>query len=90
MKRRIVAGVLIAAAVAAVMVFQPLLRHPFVVASLTMELRPRRLPVPVAGVAARDVRDSWGSPRPGGRGHEGVDIFAPRGRAVSAQRAESW
>jgi len=24
------------------------------------------------------VTNSWGSPRPGGRGHQGVDIFAAR------------
>src|SRR5690242_2858586 len=82
MKRWIVAVALIAVAAAAVMWSQPLLRHPIVLASLARQRAPAHLPVPVAGVRARDVRDSWGSPRPGGRGHQGVDIFAPRGRAV--------
>jgi murein DD-endopeptidase MepM/ murein hydrolase activator NlpD len=48
---------------------------------------PAELPVPVAGIRANEVRDSWGSPRPGGRHHQGIDIFAPRGRPiVSATR----
>lgn len=43
---------------------------------------PAHLPMPVAGVRAVDIRDSWGAPRPGGRRHQGIDIFAPRGRAI--------
>jgi murein DD-endopeptidase MepM/ murein hydrolase activator NlpD len=41
-----------------------------------------RLPVPVLGVAAREVADSFGNPRGSDRTHEGVDIFAPRGTYV--------
>lgn len=43
---------------------------------------PQTLPVPVAGVRAADLRDTWGGARSGGRRHEGIDIFAPRGRPV--------
>lgn len=44
--------------------------------------RPETLPLPVAGVQLRAVRDSWGDPRGADRKHEGVDIFAKRGTPV--------
>jgi murein DD-endopeptidase MepM/ murein hydrolase activator NlpD len=40
------------------------------------------LPVPVAGVPARALRDTWDGTRSEGRRHEGIDIFARRGTAV--------
>ena len=43
---------------------------------------PQHLPVPVAGIAPAQLRDSWGAPRSEGRRHQGIDIFAPRGRPV--------
>lgn len=46
---------------------------------------PLALPMPVEGVRTGALRDSWHAPRDGGaRRHEGLDIFAPRGRAVRA------
>lgn len=45
---------------------------------------PARLPVPVDGVAPGQLIDSWHAPRSGGRRHEGIDIFAPRGTPVRA------
>lgn len=43
------------------------------------------LACPVMGaVAGRDFVDDWGYPRPGGRRHEGTDIFADRGTPVVA------
>ena len=43
---------------------------------------PVSLPVPVRGVEARALRDTWGGARGGGRKHEGIDIFAKRGTPV--------
>ena len=40
------------------------------------------LPVPVAGVSAAKLTDTWGAERSGGRTHKGIDIFARRGAAV--------
>lgn len=45
---------------------------------------PSSLPVPVAGVAPASLQDNFGAPRSGGRRHEGIDIFAPRGTRVLA------
>lgn len=45
------------------------------------------LVIPVAGVRAADLKDTWGDPRSGGRPHRGVDIFAPRGTPVLAAAA---
>ena len=43
------------------------------------------LSFPVAGKANKDVQSFWGASRDGGgRSHEGVDIFAPRGTPVTA------
>ena len=44
---------------------------------------PAYLPMPVQGVAAGSVANSWHAPRDGGsRKHIGIDIFAKRGTAV--------
>lgn len=43
---------------------------------------PQTVTVPVAGVRRSQLRDGWGSPRSGGRKHEGIDIFARRGTPV--------
>jgi murein DD-endopeptidase MepM/ murein hydrolase activator NlpD len=44
--------------------------------------KPVTLPVPVEGVAARALRDTWDGARSEGRKHEGIDIFAKRGTPV--------
>ena len=42
------------------------------------------LRMPVAHVRVRDIADTWGAPRGGGRVHEGQDIFAARGTPIYA------
>ncbi|NUT14821.1 MAG: M23 family metallopeptidase [Cupriavidus sp.] len=61
---------------------QPPLERAIYAARLSARPAPPALPVPVAGVDSRALRDSWHGPRSGGRQHEGIDIFAPRGREV--------
>lgn len=51
---------------------------------LGFEPAPVVLPVPVAGIRPEDLTDTWGGLRSGGRHHEGIDIFAPRGTHVTA------
>jgi murein DD-endopeptidase MepM/ murein hydrolase activator NlpD len=54
-------------------------------AQLTAMPAPRSLAMPVQGVSAAALRDSWHAPRDdGARRHEGLDIFAPLGRPVLA------
>ena len=52
------------------------------VAKLYTEEPHSRIKMPVADVAKREVVDTWGAPRSGGRQHEGQDIFAPKGTHV--------
>jgi murein DD-endopeptidase MepM/ murein hydrolase activator NlpD len=44
----------------------------------------RSLWIPVAGVDADDLRDTWGQPRSGSRRHAAIDIMAPKGTPVLA------
>lgn len=46
-----------------------------------------RLVIPVAGVRADDLHDTYGAPRSAGRAHQGIDIFAPEGTPVLAAAA---
>lgn len=50
--------------------------------TLSRQPPPSALPVPVEGVTARRIADTFGAPRGRERTHAGVDIFARRGTAV--------
>lgn len=49
---------------------------------LTMMPAPATLPLPVAEVRRKEIRDTWHASRPPARRHEGIDIFAQRGTPV--------
>jgi murein DD-endopeptidase MepM/ murein hydrolase activator NlpD len=51
---------------------------------LSLEARPAHLTVPVQGVDARGLADTWNAPRSGGRHHQGIDIFAPRDTPITS------
>jgi murein DD-endopeptidase MepM/ murein hydrolase activator NlpD len=55
---------------------------PFRLLRLGMRKADAELAMPVQGVRVRQVADTWRAPRPGGRAHQGQDIFAPRGTPV--------
>lgn len=59
-------------------VFYPPARHPGFAWKLFRASAPERLPVPVPGIRPQDIADTFDAPRPEGRKHKGIDIFAPR------------
>lgn len=58
------------------------LKRPILMLRLAFEEPPKTLPLPIAGVPPAALRDSWGAVRSGGRKHQGIDIFAPKGTPV--------
>ena len=68
----------------AVPIAEPVLAEPQAVASAGNG-DPVALIIPVEGVAARQLSDTWGQSRGGGqREHHAIDIMAPRGTPVLA------
>lgn len=61
---------------------QPFMAKPRAITALSTTPAPDTLPMPVDGVRASQVADTYGAPRGSNRQHEGVDIFAPRGTTV--------
>jgi murein DD-endopeptidase MepM/ murein hydrolase activator NlpD len=55
---------------------------PFRLVRMQMERPDPQLLMPVQGVPARKIADTWAAQRSGGRRHEGQDIFARRGTPV--------
>ena len=46
------------------------------------QMRLNRLPIPVQGIKAHQLNDTWGASRSHGRLHEGIDILASKGSQV--------
>lgn len=57
---------------------------PYRLARLSLQVPPTTLQMPVPDVRVRDVADTWGAPRSGGRTHQGQDIFAARHTPIYA------
>jgi murein DD-endopeptidase MepM/ murein hydrolase activator NlpD len=62
----------------------PYLKNMLYAMRLASMAAPSALPVPVRGVEPRGLRDTWHGARSEGRKHEGIDIFARRGTAVTS------
>ena len=63
-------------------VARPLIEHAWFAGSLAIEEPPAVLTSPLSTSRAPRLVNSWGNPRSGGRRHEGIDIFAPKGTPV--------
>ena len=81
--KRITQLVLAIAAVAACApVLRPVAERAWFVYTIATEDAPTHLSNPVVTDRPRRLVNSWGAARPGGRRHEGIDIFAPKGTPV--------
>lgn len=59
-----------------------LFQRPMAYLKLMQTPLPDQLPIPVQGVKARQISDTWGTARGASRTHQGTDIFAKRGTPV--------
>jgi peptidoglycan LD-endopeptidase LytH len=82
--RRIVVTLTVLAVlgIAGATVLRPAITRLVFVYHLSIDDPPARLPSPIASVAPGRMVDTWRAPRPGGRRHEGIDIFAPKSTPV--------
>ena len=58
------------------------IRYPILFIQLQQMELPVQLTMPVEKIKPRQIQDTWGTVRSGGRKHEGIDIFAKRGTPV--------
>jgi murein DD-endopeptidase MepM/ murein hydrolase activator NlpD len=70
--------------IGALLVRLGVLERPITAFRLILEEPAKKLPMPIDGLASVALRDTWGAARAGGRRHEGIDIFAPRGTPVKS------
>ena len=82
LRRLVICAGLIASGLVAWPYVPQVLKTPFYYAQLSAMDPPTSLAMPVQGVAAGRVADTWGAPRGKDRRHEGLDIFAPRWTTV--------
>lgn len=85
--RRLVSTLLLLAALAAAGWWawqQPFMASTRMLWEISRLPAPISLPMPVHGIAASAIADTWGAARDVDRRHEGVDIFAARGTAVAS------
>lgn len=83
--RRLIKTLLLLAVVAAFAFWswqQPFMAKPRALWELSRMPPPNALPVPVQGVVASRIADTFGAPRGSTRTHAGVDIFAKRGTPI--------
>jgi murein DD-endopeptidase MepM/ murein hydrolase activator NlpD len=78
MKRTALLALTAAAIAASVPVLRPVARRAWFVYTLATESAPTYLLSPVDAARPSRLANSWGAARPGGRRHEGIDIFAPK------------
>ena len=81
-RRILLALAAVVLAIAAAPYARPAIERAWFVYTLWTEPPPEHLPSPIARVSPRAIANSWGTPRSGRRGHQGVDIFAPKDTPV--------
>ena len=82
MKRIALLGLVSATVAACIPILRPVAERAWFVFALATDAAPAYLPNPVDTASLPRPANSWGTARPGGRRHEGIDIFAPKGTPV--------